>query len=203
MTTHKLQTPWTFYFKRTSEESSGGDYASSIHRIGSFQTAEEFWNYYSHLKRPGDIRSKLEFQMFRRDVRPMWEDEENRDGGRWFIFINSDCASQQWELALLALIGEQVHEDVIGVVISIRDTTDVLSFWTRSGASNTAAAMDVAKSIAKALELQPGAQLRFKHHNDKNNNNRKSLTFNVGETKSKRAKRNQAGKKSGGKQKGH
>ena len=201
MMTHKLQTSWTFYFQRTANDSPSEDYASSIHKIGSFNTVEGFWNYYSHLKRPGDIDSKLEFQMFRKDIKAMWEDEENRNGGRWFIFIDSKNASQLWERSLLALIGEQIHEDVIGAVISIREATDILSFWTRSGAntSNNTVAMEIAESIAKALDLQLGSQLRFKQHIDPSNN-RRSLTYNIGEPKSKRAKRNQSGKKSGNKQ---
>jgi translation initiation factor 4E len=35
----------------------------------------------------------------------MWEDEENKNGGRWDIWIQKGYSNRLWEDLLLALIG--------------------------------------------------------------------------------------------------
>lgn len=34
---------------------------------------EEFWSVYSHLKRPNDLPSSINYHLFREGIAPMWE----------------------------------------------------------------------------------------------------------------------------------
>ena len=169
--THPLQTPWSLYYQQPNpDDANNEDYASSIHKIGKFDTVEDFWTYYSHLKRPNEITENIEFLIFRNDIRGMWEDEENRSGGKWIIFLKKEFSPQYWEKTVLSLIGELIHEDVLGAVIAIREDTDILSFWTREGRGPTtdATLQAIAESISKALDLPPSTQLKFKQHFENN-----------------------------------
>ena len=169
--THPLQTPWSLYYQQPNpDDANNEDYASSIHKIGKFDTVEDFWTYYSHLKRPNEITENIEFHIFRNDIRGMWEDEENRSGGKWIIFLKKEFSPQYWEKTVLSLIGELIHEDVLGAVIAIREDTDILSFWTREGRGPTtdATLQAIAESISKALDLPPSTQLKFKQHFENN-----------------------------------
>lgn len=175
--THPLQTPWSLYYQQPNpDDANNENYASSIHKIGKFDTVEDFWTYYSHLKRPNEINENIEFHIFRNDIRGMWEDEENRSGGKWILFLKKEYSPQYWEKTVLSLIGELIHEDVLGAVIAIREDTDILSFWTREGRGPTtdSTLQVIAESISKALDLPPSTQLKFKQHfeNNKFNNNR-------------------------------
>ena len=192
---HELNTPWTLYYLKQSANSD--DYASSIHKIGKFDTVEGFWSYYSHLKRPHEIEGRIEFHLFRNDVRGMWEDDENRNGGKWTILLKKEYISLVWEKTVLSLIGELVHEDVVGAIISVKEDTGILSFWTKHGRGqrqNDQLFLAVADSIAKALELPNSTTMKFKNHSEKPNQDlRKTYSYVVGQQKG--AGRNQNNKR--------
>ncbi|OHS93167.1 Eukaryotic translation initiation factor NCBP [Tritrichomonas foetus] len=199
MESHPLNSPWTLYYqKQNLGDAKNEDYASSIHKIGKFDSVEDFWSYYSHLKRPNEINENIEFHIFRNDIRGMWEDEENRSGGKWILFLKKEFSPQLWEKSVLSLIGELIHEDVLGAVIAIREDTDILSFWTRHGRNQgDQSLIVVADSISKALDLPISTQLKFKQHLDTSNRDqqRRLFTYTVGQhannQRSKRGKQSQ------------
>ena len=61
----------------------------------------------------------------------MWEDEANKNGGRWQIRVNKGFSNRLWEDLVLAMIGEQFYpeNEIHGIVISIRSNGDVISIW--------------------------------------------------------------------------
>ena len=64
----------------------------------------------------------------------MWEDEENKRGGKWIIRLKKGVSDRYWEDLLFAIVGDQFAEagdEVCGAVLSIRSGEDVLSIWTR------------------------------------------------------------------------
>ncbi|XP_055771553.1 eukaryotic translation initiation factor 4E type 2-like, partial [Salvelinus fontinalis] len=83
---------------------------------------EQFWKFYSHLVRPGDLTGHSDFHLFKEGIKPMWEDEANKNGGKWIIRLRKGLASRFWENIILAMLGEQfmVGEEICGVVVSIR-----------------------------------------------------------------------------------
>jgi translation initiation factor 4E len=177
---HPLETPWTLYYQRADPDSA--DYSQSIHKIGKFDTVEDFWAVFSHLKRPSDISLPIEYQIFRHDIRGMWEDEVNCHGGKWILFLKKNYSSQYWEKTVISLIGEMIHEDVVGAVLALRDGADFLSFWTREGrtGTNDHVINDIASSVSKALELPVGTRLKFKNHNEPSRDASKPpLSFSV------------------------
>lgn len=99
-----------------------------------FATAEAFWTVYSHLKRPSSLPSVSDYHIFKKGIRPVWEDEENKKGGKWIIRLKKGVADRYWEDLLLAIAGDQfaeAGEEVCGAVLSVRSGEDVLSVWTR------------------------------------------------------------------------
>lgn len=64
----------------------------------------------------------------------MWEDEENKRGGKWIVRLKKGVADRYWEDLLLVIVGDQfaeAGEEVCGAVLSVRSGEDVLSVWTR------------------------------------------------------------------------
>ena len=110
------------------------DYEKSTIALASFSTVESFWALYAHLKRPSALPSVSDYHIFKKGIRPVWEDEENKRGGKWIIRLKKGVADRYWEDLLLGVVGDQfaeAGEEVCGAVLSVRSGEDVLSVWTR------------------------------------------------------------------------
>lgn len=61
------------------------NYLLATKQVDSFSTVEQFWGVYTHLKRVDRLPFTSEFQVFRKGVKPMWEDPVNAAGGKWVV----------------------------------------------------------------------------------------------------------------------
>jgi translation initiation factor 4E len=129
---HPLKHTWVVWYRPPTSKYS--DYEKSTLPLVSFSSVESFWTIYSHLKRPSSLPSVSDYHIFKKGVRPVWEDKENRKGGKWIVRLRKGVADRYWEDLLLAIVGDQfaeAGEEVCGAVLSVRSGEDVLSVWTR------------------------------------------------------------------------
>mmetsp|Transcript_89402 Transcript_89402/g.123366 ORF Transcript_89402/g.123366 Transcript_89402/m.123366 type:complete len:105 (+) Transcript_89402:306-620(+) len=79
----------------------------------------------------------LFLHLFPHGVKPIWEDEQCKNGGRWIIRLPKTHTNKFWEDIVLALIGEQFNEKscVLGVVLSLKYNSDKIAIWHKDGAS--------------------------------------------------------------------
>uniref|UniRef100_A0AAQ5XNM6 Eukaryotic translation initiation factor 4E family member 2 related sequence 1 n=1 Tax=Amphiprion ocellaris TaxID=80972 RepID=A0AAQ5XNM6_AMPOC len=126
---HPLQYNYTFWYSRRTptRPASSLSYEQNIRQIGTVASVEQFWRFYSHLVRPGDLSGHSDFHLFKEGIKPMWEDESNRSGGKWIIRLRKGLASRFWENIILAMLGEQfmVGEEICGAVVSIRFQSNI------------------------------------------------------------------------------
>jgi translation initiation factor 4E len=129
---HTLKSTWTLFYRPPTNKYS--DYEKSTIKLASISTVESFWTIYSHLKRPSLLPSVSDYHIFKEGIRPVWEDEANKRGGKWIIRLKKGVADRYWEDLLLAIVGDQfmeAGEEVCGAVLSVRSGEDVLSVWTK------------------------------------------------------------------------
>lgn len=82
---HPLQFTWTLWYQEMDRSKNWED---TLNEVTSFSTVEDFWSLYNHIKSPSDIKAGSDYSLFKTGVRPMWEDEGNKRGGRWMLNIN-------------------------------------------------------------------------------------------------------------------
>ncbi len=129
---HSLKNTWIVWYRPPTSKFS--DYEKSTIALAHFSTVEAFWTVYTHLKRPSALPSVSDYHVFKKGIRPVWEDEENKRGGKWILRLKKGVSDRYWEDLLLAIVGDQfaeAGEEVCGAVLSIRTGEDVLSVWTR------------------------------------------------------------------------
>lgn len=133
---HTLKDAWSFWYRPPISKAHGFiEYENTLHGVATVHTVEEFWEIYSHLKRPSTLPVVSDYHLFKKDIRPIWEDDVNRKGGKWVVRMKKGVADRYWEDLLLSLIGDQfgdAGEDVCGAVLSMRNGEDILSIWTRT-----------------------------------------------------------------------
>lgn len=131
-----------------------------------FSTAQEFWKVFSHLKRPSSLPSVSDYHVFKQGIRPVWEDDENKRGGKWIMRLKKGVADRYWEDLLIALVGDQfldAGEEFCGFVLSVRSGEDVFSIWTKSdGVKN----VKIRDTIRRVLKLPEGTNIVWRSHDD-------------------------------------
>lgn len=148
------------------------NYEKSIKEIGNFKTVEGFWKIYNHLIRPNDLPNTMDYLLFKKGIKPMWEDPANKKGGKWIVRIPKGTASRYWEDLVLAIIGEQfdVGNEICGAVISVRFNEDIISLWNRN-ADNKEACSRIRDSINKVLNLPSFVECGYKSHDSSMHDN--------------------------------
>uniref|UniRef100_A0A8C5UDR5 Eukaryotic translation initiation factor 4E family member 2 n=1 Tax=Malurus cyaneus samueli TaxID=2593467 RepID=A0A8C5UDR5_9PASS len=130
---HPLQYNYTFWYSRRTpgRPTSSQSYEQNIKQIGTFASVEQFWRFYSHMVRPGDLTGHSDFHLFKEGIKPMWEDDANKNGGKWIIRLRKGLASRCWENLILAMLGEQfmVGEEICGAVVSVRFQVSAFENW--------------------------------------------------------------------------
>ena len=130
---HLLRSSWTLFYRPPTNKYQ--DYEKSTIQLASIGTVESFWTIYSHLKRPSSLPAVSDYHIFKKGIRPVWEDEANKRGGKWIVRLKKGVSDHYWEDLLLAIIGDQfveAGEEVCGAVLSVRSGEDVLSVWTKN-----------------------------------------------------------------------
>ncbi|OHW91585.1 eukaryotic translation initiation factor 4e-4 [Colletotrichum incanum] len=142
------------------------EYAKSLTPMIHCNTVEEFWIGYPHLKRPSELSVGWEYHFFKRGIRPIWEDEENRSGGKWVLRLKKGIVDRYWEDTVFALLGEafiDASEEVCGGVVSVRNGEDIISIWTRSTGGRVLRIRETWKAY---LKCPPNTQFEFKSHDE-------------------------------------
>jgi translation initiation factor 4E len=141
----------------------------------------------------GDLALKSDYHLFKKGVRPEWEDKQNKHGGKWafqFKEKKSVDINTLWLHVMLAAIGETLEDEdddeVMGVVVNVRKGFYRVGLWTRTigkaipnGGDGTGAGgkgrtpeqgrevlLKIGKRFKETLGLKENDQVEFSGHTD-------------------------------------
>ncbi|XP_068156634.1 eukaryotic translation initiation factor 4E1-like [Drosophila tropicalis] len=163
---HPLQNTWTMWYLENDRNKSWEDMQNEI---TSVEFVENFWSLYTHIKLPSEIKMGSDYSLFKKGIRPMWEDAANKQGGRWLITVNKSSKNELdnlWLDVLLCLIGEGFDnaDEICGAVVNIRNKNNKISIWTANG-KNEKAALEIGQKLRQALHLGRHT-LQYQLHKD-------------------------------------
>jgi len=169
---HPLYSPWTLWFDspatkgrnlpqtpisafpqtpvpQTPGVAAAQGWMEDIKRVISFDSVEEFWGLYNNIVPPSALPQKANYYLFKEGIIPAWEDDANKNGGKWSIQLPKDKnranVDKMWLFTMLAAIGETFDPSptisdengapalslITGVIVSTRPQFYRLSIWTR------------------------------------------------------------------------
>ncbi|PYH46343.1 eukaryotic translation initiation factor 4E [Aspergillus saccharolyticus JOP 1030-1] len=134
-----------WYDKHTDNTTTSGpaatqDYDSRLYLLHEdVSDIATFYRVYNNY--PWDkVRLRDTVHIFRKGVRPVWEDPENRNGGCWRFRVPKNKAQEFFhEIAILAMANEfqavleKDHDHVLGVSTSSRFNSNLISVWNKLG----------------------------------------------------------------------
>ncbi|KAG9125949.1 hypothetical protein FRC07_005476 [Ceratobasidium sp. 392] len=160
---HPLRHKWTFYFDAkqpppprpaggestpvpyTPSNTESGEYEAGLNIVGKFKTS---------------------------DIKPMWEDPANANGGKWVITMRNNpvLLDRCWSWLAMGLVGQELDdkdEIICGAVVSLRSKIDRIQLWIRQK-DDVERVNAVGKRLVKLLDLEkePGVQLEFQFNSD-------------------------------------
>ena len=148
------------------------EYEVQVKKIAEFDTVEEFWSIFQHLRKPDSCRAGIEYFMFKEPIKPMWEDENNKNGGRISIKLRKDFTTIIWEEMIFVLIGgilpKEMKEEINGIVVTSRKEYNTLQIWFKT--YDDLIIVDLEKCIRDILVIPSEVNLEIKQFNKANNN---------------------------------
>ena len=134
---HLLQDVWTFWYLRFEKNFS---WEHSQLEIGTCSTVEQFWGIFDQLLPLTEAHHGCNYSLFKKGIRPIWEDPMNRHGGRFVFTITKEdrCykefADRMWLEFSMAVVGNilpNVSDQICGIIGGNRNNMIKIAVWTR------------------------------------------------------------------------
>jgi translation initiation factor 4E len=168
-----LHNTWVLWYDnpRMAPTEGSGDWKDNLKHCGEFTTIQEFWSIFNNILPASSLTIHSNYHVFRKGVVPMWEDPQNKLGGKFVLTIpkkdsKAGRCDEWWLYTLLSILGETLDingDQVCGAVVSIRKSQDRIALWLKS--SNQKVCVEIGERWKKALELNK-TNLTFQLHND-------------------------------------
>ena len=171
-------------------------YESQVKKIAEFDTIEEFWGIFQHLRKPDSCRPGIEYFMFKEPIKPMWEDENNKNGGRFSIKLKHGYTTIIWEEMIFALIGgilpKEMKDEINGIVVTSRKEFNTLQIWFKN--YDDKITEDLEQCIRDLLVIPQEVKIEKRQFNKKDyGNNNINTTNNSNNNKNNNNNSNKSG----------
>jgi translation initiation factor 4E len=100
-----------------------------------------FWKLYNNFNVIGGISNK-HFFLMRENITPLWEDNENINGGCWSFKVCENQADELWEdLSVYLLINKlcpTISDEIVGLSICLKKNNNVvIKIWNTNSKNNS------------------------------------------------------------------
>ncbi|XP_066252529.1 androgen-dependent TFPI-regulating protein-like isoform X2 [Euwallacea similis] len=133
---HRLQHAYCLWFsKRPSQVQDSQNYSQALRLIGQVGTVEQWWALYSHIIRLSDIPAHRDLQLFKKGIKPMWEDPSNKKGGKWVlqcVFLTVAIADEVSKLINFSIVQsytEKIRHFLFSSLVFPNSLLVISVFW--------------------------------------------------------------------------
>ena len=114
---------------------------SGYKQIYQMSTVDDFWKFYNNWDKVGGVTNK-HFFLMRNNITPIWEDNNNINGGCWSFKIQEDQADDLWEdLSTYLVCGQlcpNISTEVLGLSICLKKNFNtVVKIWNKNSKNNS------------------------------------------------------------------
>lgn len=136
---HALKYSWIFWhYRRTKRTMKTWMDCQRI--LAEIDTIESFWEFFIKLRKPSMVHINQDYALFKKGIKPMWEDPVNVHGGQWIFVLQKSNYNYRsivdfvWMEIVFALVGsifkQEIMDQVCGIVFSMRISCfSKISIW--------------------------------------------------------------------------
>ncbi|KAI5854583.1 translation initiation factor eIF 4e-like domain-containing protein [Tricharina praecox] len=173
---YPLRHEWVFWHEKDDPDASPEKWDDRLKEIAQISTVQSFWQVFNNTPFT-NLTLKESLHLFKKNVKPLWEDPRNKNGGAWTFRVPKAQSHEFWKEVLMMAIGEILQEvvekgdDICGVSISVRFNSHLILVWTRDAEnekSRDAILAKVMESLPEEMRPQPSSPYYKKHNDHKN-----------------------------------
>ena len=186
LNTHKLSHKYTFWFRisKNAFKKEENEYIPKNKKIAKFDSIEDFWEIYQHLKKPDNCQEGIELKMFKDNIEPKWDNDSNKNGGKMTLLCNKDYTSIIWEEIILNIIGnifpKNILDNINGIIFCSKSKYNTIQIWFKE--YNQDYCHELEQCIRDMIQIPKEVPINFKKFfNEDNkdiNNNKKYHHYN-------------------------
>jgi hypothetical protein len=121
----KLKDSWNLWYHHILNDWT----LSGYKKIYTINTIKDFWDIYNNINLIEELNN-LHLYFMRDNVTPIWEDNNNKNGGVWSILVNSDHAFELWEKLSVDLVSQTIFDNNInGISINQKNNIFIIKIW--------------------------------------------------------------------------
>ena len=128
--------PWILWYHHERNNWSINGYR----KILELTNVQDFWKLFNNWDKIGGVNNKHYFLM-RKDINPIWEDENNIKGGCWSFKISESESKDLWEDLSKYLVTENITtkpDDITGISICLKKNSfSVIKIWNKNSSNNS------------------------------------------------------------------
>lgn len=95
-----------------STKSEDTTYEERLVKLLDITDVQHFWELYNNFPVEKMLRLRDSVHLFKKGVKPLWEDPRNLKGGAWTFRVPKELAPEFWKHLCLAAIGESLQAAV-------------------------------------------------------------------------------------------
>lgn len=160
---HPLRHEWTIWFLNASGDQASQNWSNMLKQVASFDTVEQFWGAFNSLPPIEELPKRSDLGVFRKGIRPEWEDPAFKTGGKWTFQAGArDEVDRMWMDTLCALIGSTLdsldNEVAMGVFVLVRRANIRIQLWVKCDMQGS---IESAKNFKAALGLSEKQKIEY------------------------------------------
>lgn len=134
---NRFSSKWSLWTNNKNCQKSS-NWIDTINKVSDVTNIENLWNLFNVIPEPSKLNFPTDYYFFKNDIIPMWEDNNNKDGGKMTIIFKKyndnkkkDFLDKTWLYTVLGCVGEQFYDSdfICGIVLNVRKHQDRVNIW--------------------------------------------------------------------------
>lgn len=138
-TKYPTEHEWSFWIDQyPGPNKMPEEYAKSQKCVGKFKDIQNMWRWVNSFP-PASLPYGYSYTIMKENIRPLWEDSNNKDGMTFSIRVNykdldDNIINLIWWNLIASVVGESLSftDNINGISISFRDSNVVFNIWNAS-----------------------------------------------------------------------
>jgi hypothetical protein len=124
----ELETEWNIWYHHLLDDWTINGYK----KIYNISSVKDLWDFNNNISLLGGI-TEMHYFLMRKNIYPIWEHPDNKNGGSWSILIPIDEASELWDKLSAHIVSESFIENkpylITGLSINQKNNIIIFKIW--------------------------------------------------------------------------